>query len=297
MSRGHQASEPHRGRAAVSRLPGRDRAALGQWVDWTSLADPGADVRRSSSWASRSASTGCSRTVRSRPTNRCEYALAILGSMAVAGPGHELGRRSPQAPRAHRPGGRPAHAPRPRQRRQGRGRRPLVRAHGLAVRALGHDASTSATPATSTRTAACSSSTRPSPVWVALGIAIPAALGLAITGTWRGALEAALWGGAVRIFLGHHVTWSINSVCHFFGTPALRRRGSLDQRLLARRRSRWASPGTTTTTRSRARPSTACSSWEIDPTGWVIRGMRRVKLAWNVVEITPERQREKLAQL
>ena len=38
----------------------------------------------------------------------------------------------------------------------------------------------------------------------------------------------------VRIFLGHHVTWSINSVCHFFGTPALRRRRSLDQRLLAR---------------------------------------------------------------
>jgi stearoyl-CoA desaturase (Delta-9 desaturase) len=37
--------------------------------------------------------------------------------------------------------------------------------------------------------------------------------------------------------------------------------------------------------------------WEIDPTGWVIRGMRRVKLAWDVVEITPERQRQKLAQL
>jgi len=36
-------------------------------------------------------------------------------------------------------------------------------------------------------------------------------------------------------------------------------------------------------------------SWEIDPTGWGIRAMRRVKLAWNVVEITPERQRQKLA--
>ena len=72
-------------------------------------------------------------------------------------------------------------------------------------------------------------------LWVALGIAIPAAIGLALTGTWRGALEAALWGGAVRIFLGHHVTWSINSVCHFFGTPPLRRRRPLDQRLLARR--------------------------------------------------------------
>ena len=53
--------------------------------------------------------------------------------------------------------------------------------------------------------------------WMVLGIAIPAAIGLAITGTWRGALEAALWGGAVRVFLGHHVTWSINSVCHVYG--------------------------------------------------------------------------------
>ena len=61
--------------------------------------------------------------------------------------------------------------------------------------------------------------------------------------------------------------------------------------------SRWASPGTTTTTRSRARRSTACARWELDPTAWVIRGMRRVKLAWNVVEITPERQHEKLAGL
>ena len=56
------------------------------------------------------------------------------------------------------------------------------------------------------------------PVWVALGIAIPAAAGYLVTGTWRGAFEAALWGGAVRIFLAHHMTWSINSVCHFFGT-------------------------------------------------------------------------------
>jgi stearoyl-CoA desaturase (delta-9 desaturase) len=35
--------------------------------------------------------------------------------------------------------------------------------------------------------------------------------------------------------------------------------------------------------------------WEIDPTAWMVRGMRRLRLAWNVVEITPERQRQKLA--
>ena len=56
------------------------------------------------------------------------------------------------------------------------------------------------------------------PLWVLAGIAIPFGLGYAIDGTLGGALTAALWGGAVRIFLLHHVTWSINTVCHFFGT-------------------------------------------------------------------------------
>src|SRR4051794_33249968 len=43
-------------------------------------------------------------------------------------------------------------------------------------------------------------------LWVALGIAIPAAIGWLVTGRFSGALEAALWGGPVRIFLAHHVT-------------------------------------------------------------------------------------------
>ena len=36
-------------------------------------------------------------------------------------------------------------------------------------------------------------------------------------------------------------------------------------------------------------------AWEVDPTAWLIRGMRRLRLAWNVVEISPERQRQKLS--
>jgi stearoyl-CoA desaturase (delta-9 desaturase) len=36
-------------------------------------------------------------------------------------------------------------------------------------------------------------------------------------------------------------------------------------------------------------------AWEVDPTAWLIRGMRRLRLAWNVVEISPERQQQKLA--
>jgi stearoyl-CoA desaturase (delta-9 desaturase) len=58
------------------------------------------------------------------------------------------------------------------------------------------------------------------PLWVLLGLAIPTVLGWAITGTWKGALLGLIWGGLVRIFLVHHVTWSINSVCHLWGYRA-----------------------------------------------------------------------------
>jgi stearoyl-CoA desaturase (delta-9 desaturase) len=46
---------------------------------------------------------------------------------------------------------------------------------------------------------------------------LPALAGLAITRTWQGGLTAFLWGALARIFLLHHVTWSINSICHYFG--------------------------------------------------------------------------------
>ena len=55
--------------------------------------------------------------------------------------------------------------------------------------------------------------------WLVLAsFLLPAVLGYAITGTWHGAWGAFLWGSLVRIFLLHHVTWSINSICHFYGT-------------------------------------------------------------------------------
>ncbi len=56
------------------------------------------------------------------------------------------------------------------------------------------------------------------PLWVFLGVAIPALLGGVITGSWYGALTGFLWGGLVRICVVHHLTWSINSVCHLWGS-------------------------------------------------------------------------------
>ncbi len=53
--------------------------------------------------------------------------------------------------------------------------------------------------------------------WVACGLALPAAIGGIVAGNLAGAFSGLLWGGLVRMFLVHHVTWSINSVCHLFG--------------------------------------------------------------------------------
>ena len=131
------------------------------------------------------------------------------------------------------------------------------------------------------------------PALAALSLAIPAALGWLLTGTGAGAATGLLWGGLVRIFFLHHVTWSINSICHFYGrrrfeptTTPPTSRGWL--------RYRWARPGTTTTTPSHVRPATGCGGGELDVSALVIRTLQRLGLAWNVVRIAPQRQEAKL---
>jgi stearoyl-CoA desaturase (delta-9 desaturase) len=60
------------------------------------------------------------------------------------------------------------------------------------------------------------------PMIGAVSLVVVAAAGFVAQGTWRGALTALLWGGPVRIFLVHHVTWSVNSICHFYGAQPFR---------------------------------------------------------------------------
>jgi stearoyl-CoA desaturase (delta-9 desaturase) len=55
-------------------------------------------------------------------------------------------------------------------------------------------------------------------LWVILGLVIPALLGGVLTQTWWGALMGLLWGGLTRVLLVHHVTWSVNSICHLWGS-------------------------------------------------------------------------------
>lgn len=59
-------------------------------------------------------------------------------------------------------------------------------------------------------------------LWVAVGIVLPGLIAWAVTGSWIGGLLGILWGSAIRIFLVHHVTWSVNSVCHLWGSRPFR---------------------------------------------------------------------------
>jgi stearoyl-CoA desaturase (delta-9 desaturase) len=62
------------------------------------------------------------------------------------------------------------------------------------------------------------------PLWVAASLLFPALLGGLISWSWQGALSAFFWAGLVRVGLLHHVTWSINSICHVVGARPFRSR-------------------------------------------------------------------------
>ena len=129
---------------------------------------------------------------------------------------------------------------------------------------------------------------------VVAGLLLPALAGYAIKGTLAGAATGFLWGGLVRVFLVHHVTWSINSICHFFG----RRRFAVEDHSTNVFWLALPSFGEAWHHNHHAFPRSAVSGlrwWELDPSAWLIRVMERLRLVHGVVRITPERQQEKLA--
>jgi len=127
------------------------------------------------------------------------------------------------------------------------------------------------------------------PWLVLLGLAIPFALGFGLTGSVAGGLTALLWGGFVRIFMVHHVTWSVNSVCHFFG----RRRFDTDDYSTNVFWLALPSFGESWHHNHHAFPRSARHGlrwYELDPSGLVILGMKKLGLASNVVLVSRERQ-------
>ena len=130
-------------------------------------------------------------------------------------------------------------------------------------------------------------------LWAVGGLLLPFVVGAAIGGTVTAGLTALLWGGLVRLFVLHHLTYSINSICHVFGR---RRFATTDES----RNVFWlALPtfGEAWHNNHHAFPTSArhgLRRWELDPSAAVIRGLEVCGLAWDVVRISPERQSVKL---
>ena len=128
------------------------------------------------------------------------------------------------------------------------------------------------------------------PLWVLLSLLLPTFAGFALHGwTLEGAVRGYVWGGLVRIFLVHHVTWSVNSICHFFGS----RRFHTDD--LSTNVAWLAIPslGESWHHNHHAFPRSASHGlrwYELDISALIIAGLERLGLAWDVVRVAPERQ-------
>ncbi len=123
-------------------------------------------------------------------------------------------------------------------------------------------------------------------VWVLAGLAVPFGLGWVIGGSFHAALTGLLWGGLVRMFLLHHVTYSINSLCHFFG------RRDYDTGDHSRNLA-WLAPlsfGESWHNNHHAFPTSArhgLRRWQVDASAGVIWLLEKTGLAWDVVRAKP----------
>jgi stearoyl-CoA desaturase (Delta-9 desaturase) len=122
---------------------------------------------------------------------------------------------------------------------------------------------------------------------------VPTLVGWWLIGGWYGAIAGLVWGGGIRIFLLHHVTFSINSICHFWGRKRFRCSDeSRNVWWLS-----WLSFGESWHNNHHAFPTSAFHGLrksELDPGGIVIWALERCGLAWDVIRIPPSRQQPKL---
>ncbi len=124
-------------------------------------------------------------------------------------------------------------------------------------------------------------------IWVILSLLIPTGIGALITMSWHGALLGLLWGGLARIFIGHHITWSINSVCHIFGGRPFKSNDLSTNNLLCA----MLGFGEGWHNNHHAFPTSARHGlfwWQIDTSWLTILAMKKLGLAWNVK--VPSRQ-------
>jgi stearoyl-CoA desaturase (Delta-9 desaturase) len=131
-------------------------------------------------------------------------------------------------------------------------------------------------------------------LWAVAGLAAPFGLGVLLGDSIGAGLTGLLWGGAIRMFVTHHMTYSVNSLCHFFGR----------RRFVTRDESRnlaWLAPfslGEAWHNNHHAFPTSAMHGLRrlerlLDPSAALIRLLERVGLAWDVVRVAPERLQAK----
>jgi stearoyl-CoA desaturase (Delta-9 desaturase) len=129
-------------------------------------------------------------------------------------------------------------------------------------------------------------------LWVTVGLLVPFGLGYLIGGSLHTALTGLLWGGLVRMLVVHHVTYSINSLCHFFGRRDFQT-GDESRNLM------WLAPftfGESWHNNHHAFPTSyrhGLRGWQLDISAAVIWMLEKLGLAWDVVRISPERQQRK----
>jgi stearoyl-CoA desaturase (delta-9 desaturase) len=128
-------------------------------------------------------------------------------------------------------------------------------------------------------------------LWVVLTLGIPFAIGYAIGGTWQAGVEGLVWGGLIRIAAYQHATFSVNSICHMFGRQDYRTRDEA--------RNNWIVAllvfGEGWHNNHHAFPVSArhgLQRWQLDVSWWVIRGLEKAGLVWNV-KLPDAAQRER----
>jgi stearoyl-CoA desaturase (delta-9 desaturase) len=127
-------------------------------------------------------------------------------------------------------------------------------------------------------------------LWIALGLLLPAVAEGLITMSWQGFVRGFLWGGLIRVLVVHHTTWSINSVCHVFGSrPYQVKDHSTNNVVLA-----IPTFGESWHNNHHAFPSSAVHGlewWQVDITGSMIKLCAKVGLA-SAVKVAKKKQPE-----
>lgn len=216
-------------------------------------------------------------------------ALVVLGSMGAQGPvvswasNHRHHHQHSDTPEdTHSPHGRAEH-----------GWRAFAHAHLLWKWSYPYPSPSHYTP-NLLRDPVVIKTSRRYTTWIVLGLVLPAFVGGLVTWSLRGALEGFLTGGLLRLVLGQHATWCINSLCHLAGARPFRT-GDLSTN------NAWlALPtlGGSWHNNHHAFPATASNQlswWQLDPCYWVIASLERVGLVTDVKVPSADQVRAKRA--